>query len=48
MNNLHPDLGKKVHQGQEQEKLTIDRHAQVRQFKVSDLMYTKSYGQGVP
>ena len=46
MDSLHPDLSKKVPQGQEQQKATFDRHAQLRQFKVSDLVYAKSYGQG--
>ena len=43
MDNVHPDLSKKVHQGQEQQKATFDRHVQ---FKVSDLVYAKNYGQG--
>ena len=47
MDNLRPDLGKKVHQDQEQQKANYDRRAQQRQFQVSDLVYAKNYGQGV-
>ena len=48
MDNLRPDLGKKVHQGQEQQKADYDRCAQRRQFQVSDLVYAKNYGKTFP
>ena len=47
MDNLRPDLAKKVRQGQEQQKRARDKSARPRDFSVGDLVYARNYGPGV-
>ena len=46
LDQLHPDLGRKVCQSQDQQKRGHDVRSQVREFKVGDKVYARNYGQG--
>lgn len=46
LDNLHPDRAQKAQEVQERQKQGHDAHAQVRLFKVGDLVYAKNYGSG--
>ena len=46
LDNLRPDLTKRMHQGQEQQKSTYDRRNRARDFKIGDLVYARNYGPG--
>ena len=47
LDNLRPDLDKKVRQSQERQKRGHDSHAKFREFKVGDSVYAKNYGSQV-
>ena len=46
MDNLRPNLSKRVQAGQDQQKSTYDKRARQRQFQVNDLVYVKNYRSG--
>ena len=46
LDNLRPDLGRKMHQKQQQTKSTHDKHARAREFSVNDLVYLRNYSTG--
>ena len=47
LDNLRPNLGRKMHQEQERQKSSHDRRAQPREFALEDLVYAQNYGPGV-
>ena len=47
LDNLRPDLEKKVRQGQEQQRRAHDKGARPRDFSIGDLVYARNYGPGV-
>lgn len=46
LDQLQPDLGRKVRQSQDQQKRGHDVRSQFREFKVGDKVYARNYGQG--
>ena len=47
MDNLRPNLGKKVRHAQDQQTRAHDKGARPRDFSIGDLVYAKNYGPGV-
>ena len=46
LDNLHPDMGKKVRQQQKMQKKAHDRRARPKEFTLGDLVYAKNYSAG--
>ena len=46
LNNIRPDIDRKTRLNQERQKQGHDRRERVREFRLNDLVYAKSYGSG--
>ena len=46
LDNIRPDIDRKTRLNQERQKQGHDRRARVREFRLNDLVYAKSYGSG--
>ena len=46
LDQMHPDLGGKVRQNQDRQKVAHDNRTRVQDFVIGDLVYVRNYGQG--